>query len=200
MAGAALDLKYFIPPLEVVTPEFTIRCYLPDDGALLVDALNASYAHLKTFMPWAKPHTTLEEAAHTARRFHARYLLGEDFVLGIFSPEGDRQLGSTGFHLREGGLDNRAAETGMWIRAECAGQGLGTRVLVAMLAWGFTAWPWERLSWRCSGRNFASQRTAEKAGLLREGVLRGRDRLPDGARDDEVCYAALRGEWVGPQL
>ncbi len=193
-----MDLKHFIPPEELVTEHFTIRSYRPGDGVMLAEALNASYEHLKTFMPWAKPHTTIEEAEHTARQFRGGYLKNEDFVLGIFSPEGDYQWGSTGFHLRGGKLDNRAAETGMWIRAGLAGQGLGTRVLCEMLTWGFEVWPWERIAWLCSERNIASQRTAKKAGLLREGVLCGRFRLPDGTRDDTVCYAALKGEWVSP--
>jgi RimJ/RimL family protein N-acetyltransferase len=107
-------------------------------------------------------------------------------------------LGSTGFHLREGDLSNRSAEIGMWIRASHAQQGLGTAALRAMLRWGFEAWPWERLSWRCDGRNIASQRTAEKAGMVREGVLRGHRRLSSeeeaSGRENTICYALLRTE------
>ncbi|HUM37468.1 MAG TPA: GNAT family protein, partial [Anaerolineae bacterium] len=105
-------------------------------------------------------------------------------------------LGGSGFHLREGGLPQRAAEIGMWIRADAAGKGLGTAVLRALLTWGFTEWPWERLAWRCDGRNLASRRTAEKAGLTHEGVLRQHLLLADGSRRDTYLYAMLKADWL----
>lgn len=189
---------HFFAPERWTEAEFLIRSYLPGDGPLVAEALNNSYAHLRTFMPWAKPQTTEAEAERTARRFRARYLRNEEFVLGVFAVDARRLLGGTGFHLREGGLDNRSAEIGMWIRADAAGQGLGTRALCAMLTWGFRAWPWERLAWRCSARNLASRRTAEKAGMQQEGRLRAHRRLPDGTRDDTLCFAALKGSWENP--
>ncbi|HQF00404.1 MAG TPA: GNAT family protein, partial [Anaerolineae bacterium] len=145
---------------------------------------------------WAKPHQSVEESEITVRRFRARYLLNDDFVLGIFSPDERRLLGGSGFHLREGGLPQRAAEIGMWIRADAAGKGLGTAVLRALLTWGFTEWPWERLAWRCDGRNLASRRTAEKAGLTHEGVLRQHLLLADGSRRDTYLYAMLKADWL----
>ena len=66
---------------------------------------------------------------------------------------------------------------------------------LALLSWGFTEWPWLRLSWRCSSANVASQRTAERAGLQREGVLRSHEVNGDGVRRDTFCYAHLRDEW-----
>lgn len=190
-----MDTGNFIAPERYVTPNFVIRSYLPGDGVLLSDAVNNSYEHLKTFMPWAKPYQSIEESEALVRRFRGRYLLNEDFVLGIFSPDEQRLLGGSGFHLREGGFAHRSAEIGMWIRADAAGKGLGVAVLRALLEWGFTAWPWERLAWRCDGHNIASRRTAEKAGLRHEGVLREHLALPDGSRRDTYLYAMLKTEW-----
>lgn len=186
----------FIPPQKHVADDFLIRGYLPSDGEHLVEALDASYEHLKTFMPWAVKKTALASAAQRVNIFRGNYLLNKDFVLAIFDKQESRLLGGSGFHMREGGLDNRSAEIGMWIRSAEAGKGLGTRALREILKWGFSAWPWERLAWRCSGRNLASQRTAEKAGLRREGTLRGYQRMPDGSRDDVVCFAILRADFA----
>ncbi|MGC9400593.1 MAG: GNAT family N-acetyltransferase [Anaerolineae bacterium] len=195
-----MDLEPFFAPERWETDAFVVRTYLPGDGELLSEAANASYEHLKTFMEWAKPHQTVEESESLVRKFRANYLIGEDFVLGIFTPDESRLLGGSGFHLREGhGLTNRSAEIGMWIRGDAAGQGLGTRVLRALLTWGFTRWPWERLAWRCDGRNHASRRVAEKAGMQREGVLRAHLRLDDGTRRDTYCYAILKETWLARQ-
>ncbi|HNT76608.1 MAG TPA: GNAT family protein [Anaerolineae bacterium] len=186
----------FFAPEELVTDDFIVRCYLPGDGPALAEACNASYEHLKTYMDWAKPHTEDNESESLARRFRGQYLLSNDFVLGIWAPDNQRLLGGSGFHLRNAPLEDQAAEIGMWIRADAAGQGLGTRVLRALLGWGFSAWPWERLAWRCDARNIASRRTAEKAGMQYEGCLRGEIPLSDGTRRDTLCFAVLRDEWT----
>jgi RimJ/RimL family protein N-acetyltransferase len=190
-----LDIEPFFAPDRYVTDEFIVRSYVPGDGPLLAEAVNASYDHLKRFMVWAKPHTEDVEAENTARRFRGEYLLSTNFVLGIFSPDNKRLLGGSGFHLREGELSNRAAEIGMWIRVDAAHKGLGPRVLRAILTWGFSEWPWERLTWRCNEENVASRRTAEKAGMQFEGRFRANVRLPDGTRETTLYFAALKGEW-----
>ncbi len=190
-----MDIKPFFAPEYYITDEFTIRSYMLGDGPLLAEAVNASYEHLKRFMPWAKPHTEDIEAENTIRRWRGEYLLATNFTLGVFDPDGKRLLGSSGFHLREGDLNNRAAEIGMWIRADAAHKGLGSRVLRAILTWGFTAWPWERLTWRCNEENIASRRTAEKAGMRLEGRFRAVTRLPDGTRETMLAFAILKDEW-----
>lgn len=188
-------MNTYVAPESWTSPEFSIRSYHAGDGPLLREATNSSFDHLKATMPWALRDQTEEEALSLVRRFRARYLMAEDFVMGIFSPAGDELLGGTGFHLREGGLESGNAEVGMWIRAERAGQGLGTRALRAMLAWGFDEWPWQRIAWKASADNVPSQRVAEKAGMQPEGVLRSHLIVPDGSRRDTALYAALRSEW-----
>lgn len=148
-------------------------------------------------MPWAKSHQSVEESETRVRRFRAKYLLSDDFVIGIFSVDGRQLLGGTGFHLREGPVSSGCAEIGMFIRQSEAGRGLGTRALRALLQWGFTEWPWLRLAWRCDQRHIASARVAEKAGLRLEGVLRGQRAEVGEGRRDTACYALLESEWAG---
>src|SRR4051812_40114977 len=100
----------FLPPLRLDTDPFTLRAYQPGDGALLAEAVNTSYEHLRTFMGWARPDNTVEGSEARARHFAGKYLLQEDFGLGIFSPDGTRQLGGTGFHLRHGPLEGGVGE------------------------------------------------------------------------------------------
>ena len=49
------------------------------------------------------------------RTFRARWLLAEDFVIGLWAPDESELWGGCGFHLREGGLEQKNAEIGMWI-------------------------------------------------------------------------------------
>ena len=158
-------MEYLIPPERYETAGFVLRSYELGDGPLLAEASNASYEHLRRFMLWARPHTTAAEAEVTARRFRGRWLLARDFSMAVVSPDGQRLLGSTGFHPRKDGLATRRVEVGMWIREDESGRGLGTAVLRIMLRWGFGAWPWEELVWRAAVENLPSQRTALRAGM-----------------------------------
>lgn len=176
--------------------DFVLRSYDMGDGALLSAANTESYEHYRPWMPWAAPEQSADDAEVLVRRFRAKYLMHEDFVIGVFSADGQRLLGGTGFHLREGALSSKCAEVGMVVRASEAGRGLGTRVLAAMLRWGFTEWPWLRLSWRCNTRNVASVRVAEKAGLLFEGTLRGQKDPMSEARRDTACYGITKADWL----
>ncbi|MCA9521884.1 MAG: GNAT family N-acetyltransferase [Myxococcales bacterium] len=189
---------YLVAPDRHATAEFVIRSYMPGDGERLADATNASYDLLRRFMHWARPHQSTAQAERFCRESRGRYLLAQDFALGIFSVDERTLLGGSGFHLRDGGLESATAEIGMWIRQERAGKGLGTRALQTILAWGFSDWPWDRLAWRCSADNFASLAIAEKAGMQSEGLLRSQMLAPDGSRRDTVCFAALRDEWALP--
>lgn len=103
----------FFAPTAYDVGEFIIRAYQPGDGAALQRAATASYEHLRPWMLWARPDQSVEESEQICRRGAARYLLNEDFTLGIWM--GDELAGGTGFHLRGGPLELRYAEIGMWI-------------------------------------------------------------------------------------
>lgn len=190
--------EYIIAPEVWEGPDFVLRCYRPGDGALFHEAARSSYEHLKDYMPWARPDGgSLEDVEQLARSARGRYLLATDFMVAVVSPQGDRFLGGTGFHLNEGPLSQRNAEVGMWIRADASGQGLGTRVLAAMLRWGFTEWPWLRLTWRCDSRNLASAKVAERNHMQLEAVLRNHIFDHHGYRRDTMCFAAWREQYMG---
>jgi RimJ/RimL family protein N-acetyltransferase len=191
-------MTYLVAPDRCEAEGFILRSYDLGDGPLLTEAVDESYEHLRPWMPWARPYQSVADSERLVRRFRARYLLAEDFVIGIFSPDETRLLGGTGFHLREGPISTGCAEIGMFIRASEANRGLGARVLATLLDWGFSEWPWLRLAWRCDQRNLASTRVAEKCGLRHEGVLRGQHADVGEGRRDTVCYGLTKQEWIGP--
>jgi RimJ/RimL family protein N-acetyltransferase len=95
-------VEYLIAPDRRAADGFVLRSYEVADGPLLSDALNESYEHLRAWLPWPKQHQTIEESERKVREFRGRYLLAQDFTLGIFSADEQRLLGGTGFNLREG--------------------------------------------------------------------------------------------------
>jgi len=190
------ELEYIAPPDEFPGERVLLRSYQPGDGVELCAAMVESFEHLRPWMHWATETQTEAEAERRARTNRAQWLLSSDFVIAIRTPDDRRFLGGAGYHLREGPLSSRSAEIGMWIRASEAGKGIGSAALEAILEWGFTEWPWQRLSWRCDADNAASRRVAAKAGLREEGVLRRHHPTPGGEPGDTVCHAILKEEWL----
>jgi RimJ/RimL family protein N-acetyltransferase len=188
-------MEYLFAPDRFEMEGLVLRSYLPGDGAKLFEAVDASRDHLAPWMPWIDAYHGAEDGERYARETRGKYLAATNFGLAIFSPDESELRGGCGFHLREGGLDKRAAEMGMWIRASQAGKGLGTKALEALIRWGFTEWPWLRLTWHCDSRNLASRRVPEKAGMRLEGELRSHFEARDGTRRDTLCYAILKEEY-----
>jgi ribosomal-protein-serine acetyltransferase len=95
--------------------------------------------------------------------------------------------------LRGRPLEDGTAEIGMWVRADEAGKGLGTRVLRAMVDWADAAWPFRKLTWLCESRNRASARVAENCGFQLEGRLRehGPSARDPAFRDTILAYGLL---------
>ena len=96
-------------------------------------------------------------------------------------------LGSIGVRF----LGDGVAEVGYWIAREARGRGVATRALVLVAGWVFENDDVGRFQLRAEPENVASQRVAEKAGFVREGVLRAALALK-GERRDVVMYSLVR--------
>jgi RimJ/RimL family protein N-acetyltransferase len=75
------------------------------------------------------------------------------------------------------------------------GQGVGTAFLSLVLDEVFGPMGAERFHLDCFADNLRAQRSYEKLGLIRDGVLRQAYRLADGTRTDLVMMAILKSEW-----
>ena len=187
---------HWIPPERFETERLVIRSWREEDGAALAEGVTSPHEHLAPWMPWSKAEQSVAESESIVRAARGRWLLKTDFTIAFFSRDEAKVLGGSGFHLREGALEHGRAEIGMWIRGSEASTGLGTEALLGLLEWGFSDWPWQRLSWRCDPSNRASVRVAEKAGLSFEGVQRQREVGVDDSPRDAACYAMLRADWL----
>jgi ribosomal protein S18 acetylase RimI-like enzyme len=75
------------------------------------------------------------------------------------------------------------------------GQGLGTAFLSLVLDEAFGPLGAARFHLDCFADNLRAQRSYEKLGFTRDGVLRKAYRLADGTRADLVMMAILKNEW-----
>lgn len=101
----------------------------------------------------------------------------------------DRPLGSV--YVRDIDRQHKKAEYGIFIgEADARGRGLGTAVAKLMLRYCFEELELHRVYLRALADNSPAIRSYEKAGFVREGLLRD-DVLIDGRFRDVVWMAAL---------
>lgn len=89
---------------------------------------------------------------------------------------------------------HRRAEIGYWLGVAHWGRGYMGEAARRIVAFGFAGLGLQRVQATCLPRNPASARVMEKAGMRREGLLRGYVRK-DGLQEDILLYAILREEW-----
>ncbi len=107
---------------------------------------------------------------------------------------GDELLGSIA--LMRIDWQHTRGEAGYWLASWARGQGHATRALRLISRWGFTALGLGRIELFAATGNRASQSVAERAGFVREAVLRSymRGKL---AQEDMVAYGLLAEEARG---
>ncbi|HEY8135971.1 MAG TPA: GNAT family protein [Candidatus Limnocylindrales bacterium] len=86
-----------------------------------------------------------------------------------------------------------AWQLGIDLAAEARGQGYGTEAQRLLADWLFATTPANRVEAATDIENVAEQRSLEKAGYVREGVLRG-SQFRAGAYHDLVYYSRLRDD------
>jgi ribosomal-protein-alanine N-acetyltransferase len=112
----------------------------------------------------------------------------------VFAIELDGEaIGSIGLHPKED-VYERNLELGYWLGEPFWGRGIITRAVKIMVDYGFHYWPVERIYAGAFGRNIGSCRVLEKAGFVREGVLKN-SIWKNETVDDEIIYAVYRGNF-----
>lgn len=81
------------------------------------------------------------------------------------------------------------ADVGYWLAPEGRGRGAMTRALRLVSGYGFAERGLARIELYTLLDNVRSQRVAERAGFVREGVVRGRIESRDGRRYDAYVFA-----------
>lgn len=106
-----------------------------------------------------------------------------------------RPIGSVGWHVQRYGPnpESSALNFGIELLPEARGKGYGTEAQAQLVAYLFATTDANRVEAGTDIDNIAEQRALEKAGLRREGVLRG-SQFRAGAYRDLVVYALVRAD------
>jgi RimJ/RimL family protein N-acetyltransferase len=119
--------------------------------------------------------------------------LGHEYNFAIVGTDG-RFLGGCG--INQINPIHRFANLGYWVRTSATGRGVATEAARQLADFALRHTALVRLEVVCAVGNKASQRVAERAGAVREGVLRHR-LLVRGESIDAVMYSLVREAGVG---
>ncbi|MGC2484695.1 MAG: GNAT family protein [Acidimicrobiales bacterium] len=118
----------------------------------------------------------------------------EDTILrvAIALPTTNRLIGDFMLHWNED--VHRQGEIGGSLHPDVHGRGYASEVYGPLLELAFTRYDLHRVCGRCDGRNAASVRSLQKAGLRQEGHF-VENEFVKGEWTDEIVLAILASEW-----
>ena len=168
----------------------SLRPYEADDAKALWEAARESSPEVFRWLPWCHPQYSMAEATEWTRSRAALAAEGHEYSFAIIGSDG-RFLGACG--INQINRIHRFANAGYWVRTSATGRGVATEALRQLAELAFRTPDLVRLEVVCAVGNDRSQRVAERAGAVREGILRGR-LLLHGHAVDAVMYSFVRAE------
>jgi len=171
--------------------EIQIRRYRPDDVDAVYEAVIESKPELTRWSWWCRDDYARQDALTWVAGRPDAWERNEEWSFLIVDAQG-QMLWSCGIHRLD--LRGGVGELGYWVRTSATGQGVATAATRQLCRWAFEEAGLQRIEILASIENTASQRVAEKAGGLREGILRQRISL-HGRRHDCVLFAILKDQF-----
>lgn len=115
----------------------------------------------------------------------------QTFELAIIERKSNQLIGACGLRVKD--AVHAEGDIGYTLRKESWGMGYGTEAAKLLIHFGFSNLKLHRIWATCHEENKASARVLEKAGMLREGLLR-KNRLQRGEWRSSLLYAILENE------
>ena len=177
------ELRYPQPPLKdgTVALREPVAGDAAEVSAACQDPLIVRYTQVPAGYTEDHARNWFEISAQQRRRGTALPFL-------VVDVKGGELLGSVDLHAVD--WDDRRATIGYWTASEARGRGIATRAVRLLSRWAFDALGMARVQIYADVTNASSQRVAERAGFVREGVLRSHSQLK-GERFDSVIFSLL---------
>ena len=111
----------------------------------------------------------------------------------IFLAESGEEADPEGVGINFINRVHQFANLGYWVRTSAAGRGVATRATKLAARFGFAELGLNRIEIVAAVDNIASQRVAERAGAVREGILRHRLSI-NGVPHNAVLFSLVAGD------
>ncbi|MBL0210127.1 MAG: GNAT family N-acetyltransferase [Holophagaceae bacterium] len=167
-----------------------IRPYELGDAQGLFDAARESVSTVGAWLWWCTSDFTIETATAWVEHQVSAFRSNAEYEFVIVSEKG-LFLGGCGLNSID--ERNARANLGYWVRSSTTLRGVATEAVLQVAQWAFQNTDLIRLEIVIAKDNRASLRVAEKAGAVREGVLRQRLHIQDTFQDS-VMFSILKAD------
>lgn len=181
----------FTPVVPLVTDRLSLRPLAMDD----LDAMYAIHRRedICRYLYW-QPHDRAETREWLAHRVNQTRFDHIRDMIAFAVQRRDTGAVIGWANLRLTSVEHSQGEIGYVLHPDHHGRGFATEVAIVLLRTGFEGAGLHRICARCDGRNVASAKVMERAGMRREAHLRENE-FVKGEWTDEVIYGLLAKEW-----
>ena len=177
--------------IELTDGIVAIRKYHEGDAELLYRAVRESISEISPWLPWCHEGYSIEESRDFVATRNIRSQGDEWYSFAVLDQSCGRFLGGVGISFIN--RVHQFANLGYWVRTSAAGRGVATRATKLAARFGFQELGLNRIEIVAAVNNIASQRVAERAGAVREGILRKRLSI-NGVPHDAVLFSLVAGD------
>jgi ribosomal-protein-serine acetyltransferase len=172
--------------MELSDGKILIRPLRAEDIEAEYEAVCESIPEVSAWMEWCHPDYRMEETTAFIMSCDAAWKNGTDYGFGVFEVGTKKFLGGAGLNFIN--RVHQCANLGYWVRSSCTGRGVASSAARLAARFGLEQLGLQRIEILAAVGNLSSQRAAERAGAVREGVLRKR-LLVKGQSQDAVLYS-----------
>ena len=180
---------FVLMTIELIEGPLLIRPYREEDAGALYEAVRESLSEVSRWLPWCHENYSIEESREFIGSRAEASQGGEWYSFAVFKEDGGGFLGGVGINFIN--RVHQMGNLGYWVRTSAAGSGIATKATRLVARFAFEQLGLQRIEIVAAVGNIASQRVAEKAGAIREGVLRKR-LLIRGESQDAVMFSLVR--------
>ncbi|MCE5230581.1 GNAT family N-acetyltransferase [bacterium] len=179
-----------LPQPTLQTARLVLRAPVLTDAVTMNDAIRASFAELKPWMPWCQQVPAVEETRQNIENLLASEDPKKEIRFLAFEIVAGRFVACIGLHPQN--LSIPSFEIGYWIDSRWSGRGYMTEAVRAVTDYAVNSLGARRVQIRAALSNARSWKIPERLGYTREAVLHNSEIEPDGRLDDTVVYAIWR--------
>ncbi len=178
---------------EIESDKIILRKYQTDYAPLLFEAATeSSGGEFSRWMPWCHENYTLEES----ETFIADSIKNRkdqiEYDYAIFDAQNGRFVGGVALNLFN--RHRKLTNLGYWVRTGSQKRGIAHTAARLLAKTAFEDLDLNRIEVAMAVENYASQKTAEKSGATREGILRKLLSI-GGVQHDAVMFSFVREDF-----
>jgi RimJ/RimL family protein N-acetyltransferase len=147
-----------------------LRSCRMEDAQEHCNAVHESIDELKKWLAWANEDYAIDDSRIWLKACSTVWDKGLEYNFVIVNPCTQNLMGWCGLNRID--YQNMVANLGYWVRKQYCNSGVASAAALLLAKFGFERLHFNRIEIIAATENLASQRVAEKAGAVREGVLR----------------------------